>query len=167
MSCSCRGKQLQLIRTHLLTLISCSIRYWSRTSWQSRLTILVAFYSAASKAFSTLKCILRLCNLNSFLPHFQTIRAMPFIGQLPQRSQHKMEVPRRENRVYHAEVLEPFIGANLQSSWFLPIAKGETHISYRWLSEEKGASNMLSTCLLVIIIFYIFMKCETAPRAQQ
>lgn len=25
---------------------------------------------------------------------------------------------------------------------------------------------MLSTCLLVIIIFYIFMKCETAPRAE-
>lgn len=25
---------------------------------------------------------------------------------------------------------------------------------------------MLSTCLLVIIIFYIFMKCETAARAE-
>lgn len=45
-----------------------------------------------------------------------SIRAMPFMGQLPQRSQHKMELPSRANRVYRAEVHEPFIGANLQSS---------------------------------------------------
>lgn len=44
-----------------LALISCSPRNWSPTSWQSRDTILVA-----SKAFSTLKRLLRLCHLNSF-----------------------------------------------------------------------------------------------------
>lgn len=118
-------KAVTLIRRHLLALISSSTRNWSRTNWQSRETILVAFHSSASKAFSTFKCILRLCNLNSLWPHFQTIRAMPFKGQLPQRSQHKVKLPSRANRVYHAEVLEPFIGANLQSSWFLPIAKAK------------------------------------------